>query len=1533
MVQKYELLVSFDSLTNINKYYNMKNLYVYIALLLCLSLLSYSQESSSEIKHGKHIKPSRVIFPSGFGVSKPLSQAQIVNIDSLTSEISTRDDIITSSNSTKRNIPKEFYIENDSDVQRTNGINDAIIQMDHFFGQVSYVYPTDPVGAVGQNNYYVQAVNSTISVYNKSGDQLLGPIDLINLFDASLPGVESCGSSIGDPFVIYDHRTNRWVLTAILRCTKNYLLIACTKSQDPTQDWYSWSYEVSESDYLKIGVGNNSYILSVNVAKEDYENVFALNRDAIINGERYAEMVSFKIKYPDLPNTHTGFHCMMPVDYDGYSGYLGDNHLITVSDDNQGNDKDELKLFNLHMDWEKPSTSYCRLSQSLPVKSFNGILDSKSAYSIPQPGSNVELDAISEILMPRAQFIQIDGMDKLVCVHTIAESSEESALRWYELERTTGSNEWSIAQQGTYNPDNISRWNASIAINNEGIIFMGYSVSNGVDVYPGIRYCAQSNQSRTSKTGIMDIPEKVIWEGGFSQESSNRWGDYSSVSVDPVDATFWYTNSFVSSSLHYPNKTTIAKVRIIECDELPTEQSNSLIVNEFSVTFVDFSWQRGDGDYVLVVARKQDTPIAKPKSGLSYNSSPYFGLGDTIGSGNFAVGFFEKGVNNMLLKNLNNGNGYYIDIYEAYSVDTDCYCYKTPAYTSLVCTQGIPCPYQQSFDDWQESSPGYQCTANGNVTLNNGWVNLDEDDIDWDILSENTASSSTGPTTDISLIGNYMYTEASLCSFRTGYLTSPIFDLTTLPSPSLNFYYHMWGYNMGSLSVEYSIDGGITWSGNLWNKTGDQGNQWHVASIPLSSYSQSEQFRIRFKSITGNNYKSDIAIDEVAIKTQTLGLPYLQTFDSWQTSNPWYSCTPDGSVVLSEEWKNATGDDVDWDVYEGSTISSYTGPYSGYMGNGKYLYMEASECYGQTGYLESPIFDLTCSNYPELKFYYHMFCEGSDKMGSLKVEISDDYGTTWEEAWSMEGNQGNQWNEAIIQLDAYNNIKGFVFRFVGITGSTYRSDIAIDHVSIDSPCESIFRFPYTMNFDSWTNSYPMEDCTPDASVNLEECWLNVIGDDIDWDVHSGSTVSSGTGPSTGYNGSGKYLYLESSYCWRKGASIKSPIFDFSLSHMRKPRLNFNYHMYGEGMGSFQVDISKDGGSNWGEDCIFSIYGNQGNQWNSAIIDLQEYVNESSIAYRFTGNTGRDHTSDIAFDEIMIYDECSKFELPYEEGFESWVNFSCQSSDGCNPNGSMDLLPYCWENSIDDDFDWGVGKGETPSSGTGPSSGSYGSYRYLYTEVSYGGCTNKEASVQSPDFDMSLIQDQPLLYFNYHMYGEDIGSLHLEISTDFGSSWTNLWAKYGNQGNQWLYEVIPLSDYISNPYVRLKFKAITGPGYTSDIAIDNIKISNGNRDNMSYLTTIQGGQDQKSETTGILSLYVFPNPNNGVFNLVINSIRDRDVNIKIVNTMGNTIYQQDNVVISTKHMSEINLSKYPKGAYYLIVISNKNDIIKKTIIYN
>ncbi|GJM36169.1 MAG: hypothetical protein DHS20C18_51700 [Saprospiraceae bacterium] len=180
--------------------------------------------------------------------------------------------------------------------------------------------------------------------------------------------------------------------------------------------------------------------------------------------------------------------------------------------------------------------------------------------------------------------------------------------------------------------------------------------------------------------------------------------------------------------------------------------------------------------------------------------------------------------------------------------------------------------------------------------------------------------------------------------------------------------------------------------------------------------------------------------------------------------------------------------------------------------------------------------------------------------------------------------------------------------------------------------------------------------------------------------------------------------------------------------------------------------------------------------------------------------------------------CQPPPLSLRETFDDQTNCSKICGDSC-------LLTGAWRNGPANSFDWIVNNGNTPTTGTGPGNDITGGGKYVYLETSEGSCPdNAEAFLYSPCMILNKQgTDTCHLSFYYHMFGLSIGSLGLEVSTDGGFNWDNIWEKRNNQGNQWIKTYISLSDYEDGLPIQLRFVGKRGLGTKGDIAIDEITV--------------------------------------------------------------------------------------------------------------
>ncbi len=389
--------------------------------------------------------------------------------------------------------------------------------------------PPDTDGDIS-SNHFVQVVNSKYAVYNRSGTKLLGPLSLSTLWN-SLPG-PWVGRNDGDPIVLFDEEYQRWVITQFaIPSNGNYELFAISETEDPTGAYYlyAFSFGTKFNDYPKLGVWSGGYAATYNLFSNHNNGYFVgskitmVERSKMVNGEPDPVMIEF------LKNN---WYASMPADIDG-TNMPGANEPCPVMHINRNSKK--IIMMELTPDWNNPSNSTLDASNTLTPNYFTPMMN-----GIVQPNGQ-ELDALGAMVMNRLAYRKFADHESMVTNHTIR-SGGKAAVRWYEF-RKSGSEDWSIYQQGTYAPDNeVHRWMGSAAINANGDIAIGYSVTNNTDVHPSIR---ATGRLANDPLGTMTVEEIVIKEGTQSQDGANRWGDYSCMNVDPTNGTdFWYTTEY-----------------------------------------------------------------------------------------------------------------------------------------------------------------------------------------------------------------------------------------------------------------------------------------------------------------------------------------------------------------------------------------------------------------------------------------------------------------------------------------------------------------------------------------------------------------------------------------------------------------------------------------------------------------------------------------------------------------------------------------------------------------------------------------------------------------------------------------------------------------------------------------------------------------------------------------------------------------------------------------------------------------------------
>jgi len=431
------------------------------------------------------------------------------------------------------------------------------------------VNPPDPVGDVGPN-HYVEMINLVFAVYDKAGNLLLGPVDTGSLWAGF--AVPDCTDPSGDPIVIYDQFVDRWILTQFTTSGLSdptrpfWNCVAISTTGDPTGTYYRYAFETENfqffPDYPKYGVWRDSYVITTREFGPTVEygiGVYALDKNKMVDGHPDARAVSFFIDGNDedlLPLVGDG---LLPADIDGKQKPKNDATipLVGTQDDGAfyGATFDALNIWDLDVKWRSTPLASLHLAAQLPVASFDSIFPcggsgGNSRDCLPQPGvgPTQKLDILSYRQRPtwRLAYRNFKGHEALVTNQSVEALPGVAGVRWYEIRRTRGA--YSLHQQGTYAlGDGVHRWMGSIAQDKNGNMGLGYSVVNGVDVLPGIRYTGRLSGD---PLGQMTLGEGTIIDGtGVQTTTNSRWGDYTSMNIDPVDdCTFWYVNEYYTAA-------------------------------------------------------------------------------------------------------------------------------------------------------------------------------------------------------------------------------------------------------------------------------------------------------------------------------------------------------------------------------------------------------------------------------------------------------------------------------------------------------------------------------------------------------------------------------------------------------------------------------------------------------------------------------------------------------------------------------------------------------------------------------------------------------------------------------------------------------------------------------------------------------------------------------------------------------------------------------------------------------------------------
>lgn len=428
--------------------------------------------------------------------------------------------------------------------------------------------PPDMAASVGPD-HVVQMTNATrVGIWDKDGTSVTTFL-FGNLWDVGQP----CRSNAGDPIVLYDEFADRWLLTQF-GSGPNRICAAVSTTADPGGTYHLYQFNVPQfPDYFKFGVWPDAYYMSAN---EGSYTAYAFDRAAMLTGA------------PATFQRVTGQNnLLLPADANGALPPDGAPGLFyTMKDTAQhGVATDRLEVYRYQVDFATPANSSFALLQSIPVTPFAYTVCGFFNFNcVRQLGTAQRVDTISEWPMFRLAYRNFEDYEALVGNFTVGggQGNVGAAVRWFEL-RDAGAG-WVLHQEGTFDPpDGHDRWNGSIAIDADGNMALGYSVSSNT-IAPRIAY---TSRCAGDPPGTMRA-EATIFEGTGANTSNNRWGDYSSMSNDPsANGVFWFTSQY------YATGSTQWRTRLAELAiGCPSQLGDEIFIDGFDA-FIDLIFSNG----------------------------------------------------------------------------------------------------------------------------------------------------------------------------------------------------------------------------------------------------------------------------------------------------------------------------------------------------------------------------------------------------------------------------------------------------------------------------------------------------------------------------------------------------------------------------------------------------------------------------------------------------------------------------------------------------------------------------------------------------------------------------------------------------------------------------------------------------------------------------------------------------------------------------------------------------------------------------
>ena len=770
-------------------------------------------------------------------------------------------------------------------------------------------------------------------------------------------------------------------------------------------------------------------------------------------------------------------------------------------------------------------------------------------------------------------------------------------------------------------------------------------------------------------------------------------------------------------------------------------------------------------------------------------------------------------------------------------------------------------PLIEDFESFTLCGNGFDpCNFDCQTAVANFFMQDDTDEDDWRIDDGATPSGGTGPTQDNNpgtITGKYLFTEASGCNGVTSNLISPCMDVSALGNPFVDFYVHMHGDDMGTMNLDITTDGGVTWT-NLWTQTGqiqiNMADPWELQEVSLGAPSGTIQ--LRWQGITGPGFESDMSLDDIRIYDRPDTDVGVLSIDSLESGCGLLPMQPVFITLTNLSNMPVTSIPIEAQVNGGGfmTVGSYSGsiPPGGtdiysfpldLSAVGTYD-IDVISVFPGDGDPTNDTASISVEQIAPINVFpwtedFETFTECGNSFDPCDFDCSAAVANNW----VQDEGEGDDW-----RVDFGGTPSGGTGPAMDNNPGTDQGKYLFTEASgcnnvisnIITPCMDVsgLNNPFV---DFYIHMFGDDQGTMNLDISLDDgaTWSNLwtttgqlqTADSDPWALQEVSLQNPGgviklrwqgvTGP-----GFESDMGLDDIRVYDRPdvdvevVSVDSPANGCTLSDMTPVTITLK-NISVDPVTDIPIEAQVNGGG-------FVSVGLYGGPLGSGLTDTYTFMLDLTPPMVYTidvrsvfpgdGDPSNDMASRTVFPPVTTF--------PWTEDFETWTECG-NTFDPC-PFDCSTAVANDWVQSSTDDDDWRVDFGSTPSGpgSTGPSMDNNpgtDTGQFLFTEAS-SGCDNLSSHIITPCLDISSMNN-PFVDFYIHMHGSDMGSMSLSASMDAGVTWTQLWTTSGElqmaATDPW--ELVSAQILGVSGVILLRWEGTTAVGFEGDMALDDIRV--------------------------------------------------------------------------------------------------------------